>query len=124
MRWIEEAVQKGRDYSNTDDSLLSVATIRKGIAKAKARRAQQQLDTERRREKEGTPAGSTLSITFSLASVFISIVFVAITCSLFNVIAIAYSFLYNVHALATMCLYKQALLGLVHNMTMELTYVH
>ncbi len=53
MRWIEEAVQKGRDYSNTDDSLLSVATIRKGIEKAKEKQAQQQRETDLRRGKDG-----------------------------------------------------------------------
>ena len=53
MRWIEEAVQNGRDAANSGDSLLSVATIKKGIEKARTRHAQQQQDAERRREKEG-----------------------------------------------------------------------
>ncbi|XP_064406815.1 ankyrin repeat and fibronectin type-III domain-containing protein 1-like isoform X2 [Halichondria panicea] len=52
MRWIEEAVQNGRDISNSGDNLLSVATIKKGIDKARTRHAQQQQDAERRREKE------------------------------------------------------------------------
>ena len=55
MRWIEEAVQNGRDISNSGDNLLSVATIKKGIDKARTRHAQQQQDAERRREKEGEP---------------------------------------------------------------------
>ena len=54
MRWIEEAVQKGRDQSDDMSSVLSVAVIREGITKAKERlQQQQQLTSNRRREKEG-----------------------------------------------------------------------
>lgn len=53
MRWIEEAVQKGRDQSDSSDSLLSVSTIREGINRVKQAQYQQQLNAERRREREG-----------------------------------------------------------------------
>ena len=54
MRWIEEAVQKGRDQSDDTDSMLSIAAIREGITKAKEYlQQQQQLTANRRREREG-----------------------------------------------------------------------
>lgn len=55
MRWIEEAVQKGRDQSDDRDSVLTVAIIQEGILRAKQRllQRQQQLTANRRREKEG-----------------------------------------------------------------------
>ena len=48
MRWIEEAIQTGRDYQASSDRLLSVATVSRNIEKQRV-----EAEEQRRKKEEG-----------------------------------------------------------------------
>ena len=51
MRWIEDAVQKGRDHGASPDTLLPVATVTATVEQRRKQEIARQKEEEKKREE-------------------------------------------------------------------------
>ena len=58
MRWIDNAVQRGRDVAMSSESLLSVKTIRETVAKQQKQVAKKQRESKQWLRPSFAPGGT------------------------------------------------------------------